>query len=201
MKKFEREEMFNYYQNLDNPFIDLTIKLDVTKIVDYCKEHKGLYASIGYIITKAVNNIDNFKFRLENNSITYYDVIRGSYAERLNNGDAGFFDCPDVDNYFEHLESFKKEQARLKELNQSTSKETNDVIWISSLPWFSFTGLVPPFTKDNTIPQFIWDKVLTENNHHYVNLLIHIHHGLADGYHIHLLLQEINRLMAEFPNI
>ena len=55
---------------------------------------------------------------------------------------------------------------------------------MSTASWFSFNNLVTPFSKKVLIPQFIWDKYTLKDNEYYINLMIMIHHGFADGYNI-----------------
>ena len=61
IKKYDRINLFNHYQTFDNPFLILTTKIDITNIVNYCKKEGSFYATMGYLITKTVNNIDVFK--------------------------------------------------------------------------------------------------------------------------------------------
>ena len=69
------------------------------------------------------------------------------------------------------------------------------------MPWFEFNSAVPPFNKENTIPQFIWDKFKKENDIVKTNLMIMVHHGFVDGYHIgkfiNLLQENINNFKGE----
>ena len=55
IEDFDRQELFDYYNSCTNPFIIITTKIDVTKIVEYCKLHRKFYATLGYFITKTVN--------------------------------------------------------------------------------------------------------------------------------------------------
>lgn len=193
---FNRNEEFKHYNNLSNPFIDITIELDITKIVNYCSIHKNLNTTIGYIISKAVNKIDNFKYRFINNQIYFYEKISTSYTY-LDNDKVFYLDCEYKENYDEYLKEYNKNKDYIKQKHMSYSTQRDDIIWYSSLPWFKFNSLKPPYDKNNTIPQFIWDKVEKKGNKYYINLLIHVHHGFVDGYHIKLLLDEIKKAQEE----
>ena len=65
-------------------------------------------------------------------------------------------------------------------------------VWLSCLPWFKFTGVVPPFDPIVTEPQLIWDKYEIIDEHVYINVMIMAHHGFVDGYHIGQLIECIN---------
>ena len=157
-------EKFIYYNGLANPFIHLTTKIDITNIYKYCSEHKNLYATIGYVIISAINKVDAFKYRYEDNEIKYYDKINISFTDKIEDDHVGYFDIEYNNNYDEFIKYYKKEQKRFKEAKESISTERYDVIWVSCLPWFKFTSLISPFDSKNNMTQFIWDKVEEENN-------------------------------------
>ncbi len=192
------EEKFEYYNGLTNPFIHLTTKIDITNIYKYCNEFKNLYATIGYVIISAINKIDEFKYRYENNEIKKYNTISISFTDITDGKKAGYFDVEFTDDYKEFINRYKYEQRRFKEAGESISTERNDIIWVSCLPWFKFSSLISPFDKENNNTQFIWDKVEEENNKFYINLMIQTHHGFTDGYHIKLLLDEISKIEKTF---
>jgi len=60
---FKRQALFNHYNSCDNPFIIITVKIDVTNVVEFCKTNKNFYGTLGYLITKTVNQIDAYKYR------------------------------------------------------------------------------------------------------------------------------------------
>ena len=51
--KFERTELFDHYHQNMNPFMIVTVPVDVTNVVNYCKIHKNFYATMGYLIMNA----------------------------------------------------------------------------------------------------------------------------------------------------
>jgi len=71
---------------------------------------------------------------------------------------------------------------------------------LSCQPWFNFTGVIPPFDKSITIPQLIWDRFTFEGNRCYINLMIMVHHGFADGYHIGKLIEKIENTIQNIKD-
>lgn len=64
LEEYERKDTFLMFHNKDNPFLFLTVKLDITNLINHCEIHKYHYATISYVICKTVNEVDNFKYRL-----------------------------------------------------------------------------------------------------------------------------------------
>jgi len=194
VENFERNDIFQRYNDMQNPFIIVTVPIKVTNLVNYAKIHKHFYDLFGYFIGKVVNEIDAFKYRYINKKYYLCDKIGVSYTEKIDDGIV-FFDC-----YETKMEKFLEEYDRKKEqvlaLKKSISEEKSNLIWVSCEPWFNFLSLIPPFDKSITIPQFIWDKYEEKDNEFYCNLIIMVHHGFADGQHI----GEFTRLLEENIN-
>lgn len=181
---FKRKEIFKHYDECDNPFLFITVPVEVTNIVNYCHIYKNFYATMGYFVTKTVNEFDNFKYRVKNKKIYYCDKVKSNYTQIKSDNEIGFFTLPDVDNYDSYIIKFNEIQNEFMNNSNYECKNDLDEIWLSCEPWLSFTGLVTPYKKGNTIPQFIWDKYRKVDYKYYVNLMIMVHHGFADGYHI-----------------
>lgn len=196
VKDFKRKELFDHYNDCDNPFIICTTKIDVTNIVKYCKIHRNFYATMGYIVTKTANQIEQFKYRYKGDKIYYCDIIKSNYTQIKDDETIGFFDVPYTENFEEYIENFIDIQEEFKKDNELLIENDLDEIWISCEPWFTFTSLIPPLNKKISIPQVIWDKYEENDGRYSLNLMITIHHGFADGYHVgqffNLLKENIN---------
>lgn len=189
---FERQKLFNHYNKNDNPFIYLTTKIDITNIYHKCKNY---YPSIAYLITLAVNQIDNFKYRYEDNKIYKYDILKPNFTHLFNDHNIGFFTCDNKETYTEFLNEYQNMKDKFLNTNKSYANSDQGEIWFSFVPWYNVSSLITPFNKTTTIPQFIWDKFNFENNKCYINLTIMVHHGFIDGYHIGLFLEKLNNII------
>lgn len=190
---YSRQEIFDHYNSKTNPFIILTTKIDITNI--YKNNKDTYYGTIGYYIAKAANQIDSFKYRYENNKIYYYDYVDPNFTQMFKNGNIGYFTCKYKNNIDEFIEEYKKKEEKFLTTNTSYANDSENEIWLSCEPWLDITSLIPPFDKKTTIPQFIWDKFKLENGRCYVNLMIMVHHGFADGKHIGMFIQKLNDII------
>lgn len=193
---FKRHELFQRYNNMQNPFIIMTVSVRVTNLVNYSKVHKHFYAMFGYLIGKAVNEVKEFRYRYVDSKYFLCDKVGVSYTEKTDD-EIVFFDCFEEDRE-KFVSEYDKKKEQVLLLNKSIAEEREDVIWISCEPWFNFSSLVAPFDKSITIPQFIWDRYVEKDGEYYCNLMIMVHHGFADGQHIgeflRILDEEINNL-------
>ena len=66
---YKRLDLFEYFNSKDNPYIFLTTKVEITNLYKLGKKYGNCYATIGYYIALAMNEIDDFKYRYENKKI------------------------------------------------------------------------------------------------------------------------------------
>lgn len=182
-KNFKRQALFDMYNSRTNPFSFVTTRIDITNIFNLCKLRKHYYASIAYFLTKAMNNVDEFKYRYIDGKIYKCDIIKPCFTDIQDDNTIGFYTCEMLDDYDKFLVHFDEIKNQFLK-REYPLKEDNDVVWISCEPWYNFTSVVPPFDKSITIPQMIWDKFTFEGDRCFINLMIMVHHGFADGYHI-----------------
>lgn len=195
VKNFDRMDLFKHFHERTNPFSFVTTKIDITNLYRFCKKNKNVYATIGYYVTLAMNKVEAFKYRYEDGKVYYYDKLFPSYTQMFHDGNIGFFVCDIKDNYQNFVQEFHLVQEKFLEKNQSIEPEDQDVVWLSCEPWFNFTGCVPPFDKDTTIPQVIWDQFMIEEDKCYIDVMIMAHHGFVDGSHIGAFINEFRKLI------
>lgn len=195
VENFKRKELFDMYNSRTNPFAIITTRIDITNIYNLCKVKKHYYATIAYFLTKAMNNVDEFKYRYIDGKVYKCDVIRPSFTDILDDNTIGFYTCEMLDDYEEFLVHYDEIKGKFLK-REYKGAEAQDVVWLSCQPWFNFTSAVPPFDTKITIPQFNWDRFTFEGDRCYINLMIMVHHGFADGYHIGKLIENIENTIA-----
>lgn len=193
---FKRKELFDWYGTKTNPFIIVTTKLDITNIYNLGKKYQCCYGSIGYFLVRALNRVNEFKYQYKEGKIIKYDIVHPNYTQMLDDGTIGFFDVPLTDDYETFIEDFKRIEKDFKESKKSIVNDEIGSIWLSCIPWFHFSGLIPPFDGNVGIPQLIWDKFDFIDGRCYVNLMIMAHHGFVDGFHIGKLINEMEKEIA-----
>lgn len=192
IKDFDRKNLFEYYNNKNNPYLYITTKIDITKIYNNCKNY---YPTIAYFMVLTINQIDNFKYRYEDNKIFKYEVLKPNFTQMFDDHNIGFFTCDLKNTYSDFLKEYKCMKDKFYTNHKSYANIDYGEIWFSCVPWFNISSLVTPFDKTNTIPQFIWDKFEHHNGKTFINLTIMVHHGFVDAYHIKLFLDKFNEIV------
>lgn len=189
---FDRKEIFKHYHECNNPFLIITVPICVTNVVNFCHTHRHFYATMGYLITKSANLIDAFKYRYKEGEFYFCDRVISNYTQIKKDGNIGYYDVPDITDYDEYIKVQSEIENEFINRNEYSCESELNEIWLSCAPWFSYTGLITPFNKEVTIPQFIWDKYTKDGDNYTVHLTILVHHGFADGLHIAKFIDKLN---------
>ena len=201
LKNFERKKLFDYYNSKDNPFLFVVTEIDVTKVLSVTKKLKtSFYASMGYLVVTALNQIENFKLRFCNGKFFCCDNLNSNYVQMLNENEIGFFAFAHTENYFDYIKNFKTAQKDCLSGKQ-VAKNSNEEVWLSCVPWFQFTGLITPFQKTQTTPQIIWDKYEKRGRKFFLHIMIMAHHGFVDGFHVSKFVENLKNNILNFENV
>ncbi len=67
----------------------------------------------------------------------------------------------------------------------SDDADGNELIFVSTLPWFSYTSLVQPVPLPaDSNPRITWGKYFRQDGEQWIPVTALCHHGLVDGLHI-----------------
>ena len=75
----------------------------------------------------------------------------------------------------------------------------DDLLFMSSLPWVSFTGLMHPIHMNpvDSVPRLTWGKVFKEQNRWKMPLSVQAHHGLMDGLHAGRYFEQVQEVLND----
>lgn len=191
VEELKKINQYNWFKQFSNPCYGFNVKMDVTNVVKYSKETKtSFFINTLYLITSALNQIDEMRIRVVNDEIRLYDEINPAFtvmtkAQIFEN--TGFVM---IDNYNEFYN--KAHQVIESVKNQTNVKETyNDSklfneYYITCIPWLSIEGMSHPLIDNDyeslTVPRICWDKYREENDKQVMTLNITVNHMFVDGY-------------------
>ena len=79
LDSWNRKHHFNHFNALADPYFAVTIPFDVSKAYKRAKDGAhSFFACYLHDCMKAINAVDNFKYRIIDNEIFEYDVINAS---------------------------------------------------------------------------------------------------------------------------
>lgn len=201
LEKWNRKEIYDFFSMIDFPFYSVTIPIEVTNVKKISKEKNiSFYHLMIWLCTKSINSISAFRQRIIDNKLYVMDITQPSFTIMKKNDD--IFKIITVEWNKDYCEFDKS--AKTIYNNQSTFIDKNetrdDLIYISSTPWFNFTSLTNErnFDKSDTIPRITWGQYYLQDKKLMMNISIDVNHRTIDGYHIgefkRILDEEISKL-------
>lgn len=198
---WNRNKQFKFFSQFDSPYTGCTTIIDVDNLVRMAKENKiSFYGLMTYYTIKALNEIDEFKYVLEENKIYKYDKINATFSVLKDNNQINFsrtIEYSDFDKFIQDFNNAKLEAESDK--NIPYIKDYNKC-YITCTPWMRVTSVLNPMKYENkdSIPRICWGKYFMQDGKYMIDYSIQVNHAFQDGYHIGLL---INNLQENIYNI
>ena len=202
-KNWKRKEHFEFFNNFDEPFFGIVANVDCTIAYNHTKS-KNL-SFFAYYLHKsliAVNQVEEFKYRIINQDVVVFDKIDASPTIGRNDGTFAFSFVKYNHDFSTFCESLLLEIEEVKNSNglrAENDSEKIDVIHYSSIPWITFTGLshARSFKFPDSCPKITFGKTFEDNNKLMIPVSIHAHHGFVDGLHVGQFLNKFQLLLNE----
>lgn len=193
MKKIDpvtwpRAELFRFFSAVSDPFYSITFRVDVTNLHRYTRTHKlSFYYALGYLVTDAVNAVENFRYTLRGGDLWLLDERVPSFTD-LHPGSGQFHivTLPKRGTLAEFCAATRaKSEAQKTFLDQSG--ELDDLIYFSCTPWFDLTGCTNErdFDRDDNIPRITWGKYTPDAaGRETLGMALEVNHRFIDGLHL-----------------
>lgn len=183
-----RAELFRFFSGVSQPFYSVTFRVDVTNLHAYTKARGiSFYYALGYLVTDAVNAVENFRYTIRDGEIYLLDARVPSFTD-LKPGSETF-----------HIVTLEKsgtlEQfcaaAQAKSVAQTGMFDQDEfaldsLIYFSCTPWLDLTGLTNErdFDRDDNIPRIAWGKYTSQNGRETLGMALEVNHRFVDGIHL-----------------
>ena len=202
IENWNRKQHFNHFRTLADPTFGIVADIDVSKCYESAKERKqSFFVRYLHACMKAINAVENFKYRIEEDKVAIYDVINASATIARPDHTFGFSYIDFSIDFEEFNLNFQKEKERItKSVNLFPSKYSIGCIHCSALPWVSFTSHKEPSSgnKNDSVPQVAFGKIKLDNNKKMMPVAVNVNHALVDGYHVG---QFFDKFQAELDKI
>lgn len=187
LNTWKRLPQYEFFKTFEQPFFNVTANVEVTKLYRYTKaEDLPFFYTMLHTLLQAIQEIPEFRYRIHQGEVLEYQTINTGVT--ILKEDQNFMYGTLA--YHQNLHDFiSKSQAEIevqkKEKGFVPHTEPN-VVYVSSLPWISFTGLqhARKTSIEDSIPRFVFGKYFQEGQQLKMPLSVEVHHALADGFHV-----------------
>ncbi len=188
IETFIGKKHFLWFKEYREPTYGMTSLVDITAFYNHVKANGyPVYLSLIYLVTKALNEITEFRYRYDGTDILLYDRIDPAFTVMT---DLGHYDnCDDVcirGDFATFLIDAEREVARVKSGATLLKPQVDvryDQFYITSSPWVEFLAITHPMNDSlfSYVPRISWDKFHFENGKATMHLNIVVHHALISG--------------------
>jgi chloramphenicol O-acetyltransferase type A len=166
----------------------MSVNVDVTAFYPFVKRNGySLTVSMVYIIARASNAIPEFRHRIRGDHVVEHEIVNPSFSILTGEDLFSFCAVEYVEGFSEFARKAEKSIADVKSnLDLANNPEKDDVLYMSPIPWVSFTSFNHPMQLHPTdsIPRFAWGKFFKEGDTLKMPLSVQGHHAVMDGIHM-----------------
>jgi chloramphenicol O-acetyltransferase type A len=194
-----RKDHYRFFSQFEEPFFGVTISIDCTLAYHYAKERGiSFFQYYLYQALKAANGIENFRYRIIDKEVYLFDEVHASPTVPRPDGTFGFsyIDYSNDEDLF-YLNATRIIEAEKLASGLIPAVSGENVIHFSALPWINFTSVSHArcFSFADSCPKITFGKIAEENGRKLLPVAVHVHHALADGYHVGLFIEQFQTLM------
>ena len=207
VEEIKKINQYKWFRQFSNPCYGFNVKMDVTSLLSYTKEnHQSFFINTLYLVTSALNQIEEMRLCEVNGEIRLYDKINPAFTVMTSAGifeNTGFEMINDYELFYKEAKSIidaVKTQTSVKE-TYNDSKLYNEY-YITCIPWLSIDGMTHPLIDNNyeslSCPRICWYNYREENRKMVMTLNITINHCFIDCYP---LSKAFNLIQEYFNNL
>ncbi len=203
LETFPRKHLYEHFCQFEIPLSYRTIQIDVSSLKAYCKTNNLKFSlTMGFIITRACNHVNEFRHRIENDVPVDYVKVIPSYTVMTESKVFTFAKGVYTDNFAsDYQENLAINDKVAKGLATPQLSENQGQIFISVNPWTTQTAVQAPFTgRFASIPVFSVGKMHEDGGRIKLGLGMQVHHGFVDGYHMGHFVHILERHLED-PNL
>ena len=201
VETWPRKDAYRLFSRGYLPYFSVTTPLDVTELRRFTKkEGLSFYRAMVYIVSRAMNELEPFRLRIRKDGIAVCETVSPSYTTAGRDGSFGISDVEYLpgETMVDFCRRALEKEASQREQMVVQDDVRDDLIFISSVPWFVTTSVLQeqPTDPDDSFPRVLWDRIHEEKGRLLVNFTVQLNHRLLDGSHVRDLLLRMEELMA-----
>ena len=196
LSAWPRRAHFQFFSGLAFPFYNVTSTLDVTRFYSWTKARKlSFYHSLIYATMAVMNGLPDYLYKIRGEQVVKHDHLDPSFV--VMDGETHLLKILTVP-FGGSVEEFcarcaQREAEQREPFPPAESESRDDLVYISCLPWMSFTSLTNEMDTDpnDSIPRVTWGKFEDRDGRLLLPYAVQLNHRLLDGWHLSQLVNGV----------
>lgn len=204
INNWKRKLAYETFSNFSDPYTGIVTKIDITNLVNFCKENKiSFYGYMTYFVLKSMNEIDAFSYGYgkENDKefVYKYDSLAATATVVNSDNELNFtryveYD-EDIYNFLIEFSKATEDASNNVPYYKISGLENMNKINITCIPWITFSNFKDAidFTEKNSKPKICWGKYYLEDDKYFIDISLLVNHAFQDGYHMGLFFNNLQQ--------
>lgn len=201
LSNWPRRTHFQMFKAFDYPHFNLTAAVDLAVFYPAVKQRESSFSiALVYVLARAANAIPEFRQRIRGEQVVEHEVVHPSFTVLVENDLFSFCSVPYEADFAAFAQGALEQIAHVKEnLTLEDEPHQDDLLFMTSLPWVSFTGVMHPIHMHpvDSVPRIAWGKFVREGARIHMPLSVQGHHALMDGLHVGRYFEQVQALLNE----
>ena len=201
LEGWPRKDHYLFFKEFEFPYFSLCADMDISNFLPMIKENElSFTGAIMYLIGRVANGIPEFRQRIREEHPIEHDLVHPSATVLSKNDLFTFCTVYYQEDFLAFMKDAEDEIARVKKEPTLEEKIQDDsMLFMSSIPWVSFTGFMHPLRlmPGDSVPRFAWGKFRQDGTRTVMPLSVQGHHALMDGLHAGLFYEEFQDLLDQ----
>ncbi|MEW8968314.1 tetratricopeptide repeat protein [Exiguobacterium alkaliphilum] len=199
-----RKKHYEFFKAFAAPHFNVTATLDVTKLHTHAKTTgQSFFKLFLYGVVKTANTIPEFRYRMRGETVVEHDVVHPSFTVMMDGDVFNFCTVSFKESFPAFMETVA---ARMEEAKRNVyvgDEESDDLLFITSVPWVSFTSISHPINdeKHDSVPRIAWGKFTATGDRMMIPLSVQAHHALVDGVHVGRFYEALQTWLDELSDL
>jgi chloramphenicol O-acetyltransferase type A len=201
IENWKRKKHFEFFKKFEYPHFNICTNIDITNTFRYSQKNKiSLFRAVLYGVMKCCNEMEEFRYRINGDKIVIHDVVHPGIAMIAEEDVYTNF----IIEYKSPLSEFLKEydiaagKAKGEIIIGEKQEGKDDLIFLSSLPWISFTSVSNPVKLGyaDSIPRIIYGKQFKQDKKIMMPFSVQVNHCLMDGVHVSKYFYKLTEVLS-----
>lgn len=187
LEGFPRRAHFEYFAAMANPYVGVTVKVDVGALLHACRAAGTPFSlSVIYCMGRAANAVPQLRQRISRGEILEYPRCDTSHTVLRPDETYGYCRLNCMQPFAEFLpEARARHAAAQRGENLEADADETDLLFLSALPWLHYTALTQPVPHPaDSNPRITWGKYQEEGRRAPLPVTLLANHALVDGIHM-----------------
>lgn len=205
LENWKRKEHFLFFNRMDYPQYNICLNMDISNFLNHLRNRNiSFYYAMIYAVTKIVNDIEEFRYRIRDGKVVLHERIHPSFTYMDADKNDNLFKMvtvelnDDIREFTMHAEKEAEEQRDYFGIDKLTGRD--DLIYITSIPWISFTHISHTISlnRNDSVPRISWGKYFEDKEKIMLPFSVQVNHALIDGFHIGKYTERLQAYLDNF---